>query len=491
MIIEIAPFFRDLNPRAGGKITYKDLGDKWVMSWEDIPLYWPRDKKETFQVILNVDGSIIFQYKDLQRVDSWVKAGIEDERGKEGIGISQTSLANGKAYEIVRVVQKLESPPAEKVTITSKTSYVYGNGQLVAKLQEEPIGSSPKVYYYHNDHLGSARAITDKDGKVVEQYFYYPFGGGGPVGGPTFTGKELDDSGLFYFGARYYDPALGRFITPDPIQAAGQNLYVYCYNNPLGYVDPNGEWAFIPFLISVFKVYSIASTIYNIYQGYKYGGFEGAIQAGMVSFASWMLTSSIDFGNELWQDMLEGALSGAISGGISALVYGGDFGKAMYQGAGWGAAGGAIGHWAEKVMESYENAPKDEATLYAWDKPEPGKGRWPHASVEFEGGYESLYPGKKMSLADDKEIHKDKPETLYKPHNKDMIVKGLDKNKISKIDKAWTPYSYNCADHAQAVLQAGGAQFLPKLFINTPNSLYYRVQIRRAWRTFLYGKQEW
>ncbi|MEW6619285.1 MAG: hypothetical protein AB1422_08120, partial [bacterium] len=100
----------------------------------------------------------------------------------------------------------------------------------------------------------------------------------------------------------------------------------------------------------------------------------------MVSFASWMVTSSIDFGNELWQDMLEGALSGAISGGISAAVYGGDFGKAMYQGAGWGAVGGAIGHWAEKVMESYENAPKDEATLYAWDKPEPGKGRWPHAS---------------------------------------------------------------------------------------------------------------
>ncbi|MEW6619284.1 MAG: RHS repeat-associated core domain-containing protein [bacterium] len=207
------------------------------MSWEDVPLYWPGDKKETFQVILNVDGSIIFQYKDLQRVDSWVKAGIEDERGKEGIGISQTSLANGKAYEIVRVVQKLESPPAEKVTITSKTSYAYGNGQLVAKLQEEPINSAPKIYYYHNDHLGSARVITDKDGKVVEQYFYYPFGGGGPVGGPTFTGKELDDSGLFYFGARYYDPALGRFITPDPIQAAGQNLYVYCYNNPLGYVD--------------------------------------------------------------------------------------------------------------------------------------------------------------------------------------------------------------------------------------------------------------
>ncbi|MEW6621450.1 MAG: RHS repeat-associated core domain-containing protein, partial [bacterium] len=164
-----------------------------------------------------------------------------------------TLLANGKAYEIVRVVQKLESPPAEKVTITSKTSYVYGNGQLVAKLQEQPINSAPKIYYYHNDHLGSARVITDKDGKVVEQYFYYPFGGGGPVGGPTFTGKELDESGLFYFGARYYDPALGRFITPDPVDIVGSNPYVYCYNNPLVYVDPNGEFAWwAAFLIGGF-----------------------------------------------------------------------------------------------------------------------------------------------------------------------------------------------------------------------------------------------
>ncbi|MEW6619829.1 MAG: RHS repeat-associated core domain-containing protein [bacterium] len=214
------------------------------MSWEDVPLYSPGDKKETFQVILNVDGLIIFQYKELQHVDSYVKAGIEDERGKEGIGISQTSLANGKAYEIVRVVQKLESPPAEKVTITSKTSYVYGNGQLWVKLEENPLGSPAKPYYYHNDHLGSARAITDKDDKVVEQYFYYPFGGGGPTGGPTFTGKELDETGLFYFGARYYNPALGRFIQPDPVENSFKpedlNKYVYCYNNPFKYIDPTG-----------------------------------------------------------------------------------------------------------------------------------------------------------------------------------------------------------------------------------------------------------
>ncbi|MEW6608849.1 MAG: RHS repeat-associated core domain-containing protein [bacterium] len=376
----IGVFWRDLDPSEEGKISYEDLGDRFVVSWQDVPLYG-RTEKETFQAILHYDGRIVFQYKSLQGVDEYIKVGIENSQGRNGVAIPLASIRDGKAYELNLIVTKIESPPAQKVTITSRTSYVYGNGQLTARLQEEPLGSPVKPYYYHNDHLGSARVISDKDGKVVEQIFYYPFGGGGPVGGPTFTGKELDDSGLFYFGARYYDPALGRFISPDPVQVPGDNLYVYCANNPLRYVDPDGEW-FIPFLITVFKVYSAASTIYNIYEGYKYGGLEGALQAGMVSAACWMITSGIDFGNELWQDMAEGALGGAISGGISAAVYGGDFGKAMYQGAAWGAAGGAFGHWLEKKWEAYQSELYEEASNeYIGSLP-----KWA-ADFGGEGGY--------------------------------------------------------------------------------------------------------
>ncbi|MEW6608829.1 MAG: hypothetical protein AB1414_15525 [bacterium] len=189
MTIEIVSSFRDLNPYAGGKITYKDLGDRFVVSWEEVPLYG-RDEPETFQVILHYNGRIVFQYKSLQGVDGSVRVGIEDSLGRQGVTIPLASIRDGKAFELNLVVNKIESPPAEKVTITSKTSYVYANGQLTARLQEEPLGSPVKLYYYHNDQLGSARAITDKDGRVVEQYFYYPFGGGGPVGGPTFTGKS-------------------------------------------------------------------------------------------------------------------------------------------------------------------------------------------------------------------------------------------------------------------------------------------------------------
>jgi RHS repeat-associated protein len=60
------------------------------------------------------------------------------------------------------------------------------------------------------------------------------------------TGKEQDATGLSYFGARYYDPAVGRFITRDPVKGGLYNPqtfnpYVYCLNNPLKYVDPDDE----------------------------------------------------------------------------------------------------------------------------------------------------------------------------------------------------------------------------------------------------------
>jgi len=54
----------------------------------------------------------------------------------------------------------------------------------------------------------------------------------------SFTGKELDDSGLHYFSARYYDSNLGRFTTTDPV--ADNHAYVYVSNNPMNFVDPSG-----------------------------------------------------------------------------------------------------------------------------------------------------------------------------------------------------------------------------------------------------------
>ncbi len=61
-----------------------------------------------------------------------------------------------------------------------------------------------------------------------------------------FTGQRLDGTGLYYYGARYYDPNIGRFISadsivPDPMNPQSLNRYSYCLNNPLKYTDPSGH----------------------------------------------------------------------------------------------------------------------------------------------------------------------------------------------------------------------------------------------------------
>lgn len=77
---------------------------------------------------------------------------------------------------------------------------------------------------------------------------YYPFGRTRAGDVPTdikFTGQRLDDTGLYYYNARYYDATIGRFISPDtiiprPWDPQSFNRYSYCLNNPLKYIDPSG-----------------------------------------------------------------------------------------------------------------------------------------------------------------------------------------------------------------------------------------------------------
>jgi len=98
------------------------------------------------------------------------------------------------------------------------------------------------ILYYYTDHLGSTRAL--QQGDTITRLDYAPFGEDlSPSGGGyKFTGKEDDVStGLYYFNARYYDPAVGRFITEDPAKDGG-NWYVYCGNSPLRYVDLTGNY---------------------------------------------------------------------------------------------------------------------------------------------------------------------------------------------------------------------------------------------------------
>ena len=106
-------------------------------------------------------------------------------------------------------------------------------------------------FYYHPDHLGSSSYITNLDGEVVQHIEYVPFGEvfveernniwNTPY---LFNAKEFDEeTGLYYYGARYYDPRLGTWISCDPLEENHYEISSYCYtgNNPVRYSDPNGE----------------------------------------------------------------------------------------------------------------------------------------------------------------------------------------------------------------------------------------------------------
>ena len=114
---------------------------------------------------------------------------------------------------------------------------------------------SDEVVYYHTDAIGSVRMITNASGVAVGRYDYTPFGQDWPTVPPApsevrqFAGKELDDTGLSYFGARYYESRTGRFTTVDPlldqqtalVDPQRWNRYSYARNNPQTYVDPDGR----------------------------------------------------------------------------------------------------------------------------------------------------------------------------------------------------------------------------------------------------------
>ena len=167
---------------------------------------------------------------------------------------------------------------SDEIIMRTKNVYV-GNQRVVSVLN--PDEQTRYEYYYHTDHLGSTTYLTDRDGKLKEHIEYTPWGEGWieqPINRYDlpqylFTGKELDATGLYYYGARYYDPRISMWLSADPIigkyidegikwmremdgdemaisrQAAGvfdgknMALYTYCHHNPIILVDPDGEFA--------------------------------------------------------------------------------------------------------------------------------------------------------------------------------------------------------------------------------------------------------
>jgi RHS repeat-associated protein len=142
------------------------------------------------------------------------------------------------------------------------------------------VRQGASVSWLYGDHLGSTSASS---GAAATSERYYAYGKDRGTGNlPTdhrFTGQISDGSGLVFMNARYYDPVLGSFISPDtvvpePGQPEGYNRYAYANGNPLRFIDPTGHYS-IEELQAHFGVDSYEALMALFNEGGLYAGNTG------------------------------------------------------------------------------------------------------------------------------------------------------------------------------------------------------------------------
>jgi len=189
---------------------------------------------------------------------------------------------------------------------TDTTTYVYDAFGQLALEYSTSTPSQTGTHWLHTDHLGSTRLVTKANAEVVSRHDFLPFGEeiNAGVGGRTtalfyaanpyaninptqrFTSKERDEeTGLDYFGARYFSGVQGRFTSADAPFADQQipdpqswNLYGYARNNPHKYVDPSGNA-----IETLWDIASIGIGLYSFVDNVSKGNYgDAALDAGGV-----------------------------------------------------------------------------------------------------------------------------------------------------------------------------------------------------------------
>jgi len=244
--------------------SYDGFGNRWVSSSMPLSNLTPQYQTAFLPASGAPTNRLLAKTYDLsgnqQELDPFTLTYDAENRVMTAVAPSPVSITESYAYDGERRrVQK---------TGFASTVFVYdGFGNLAAEYGAS--GTASGTQYLTADHLGSTRLVTDVNGNVVARYDYLPFGEGiaagldgrstlysiGAYPGSSdgldvkFTGKERDsETGLDYFGFRYFSSPQGRFTSPDePFAGWDQhdpqsfNLYGYVQNNPLRYTDPDGH----------------------------------------------------------------------------------------------------------------------------------------------------------------------------------------------------------------------------------------------------------
>jgi len=304
--------------------------------------------------------------------------------------------------EVTIYVDKLyqEKRDGDDVTQTLRLDTPYGLVATVDSKASGPAASGTVVdtRYFSQNHLRSTVMTTDAAGNVTSQLHYLPYGelwgSSGDEGFEVkFTGKELDaETGLYDYGARFYSPALGRFLSADNRLGASRfrqdayNRYQYALGDPMLYRDPTGHWA------------------ESTWRCVGFGMVGGTAIAGSLTYAITKSVKGEDVGLA-WGEATIGVVGGvgAIMGGCSGALDGaswGDIGTWL-----WNAPGNAW-HWLRARFHNGHEAPGD-GDLGAGDGDHGA-----HGGDDAPGGDDGPPGGDAGAPGGDDGVHSDDDETL-------------------------------------------------------------------------------
>ncbi|RMG98039.1 MAG: RHS repeat-associated core domain-containing protein [Chloroflexi bacterium] len=195
----------------------------------------------------------------------------------------------------------------------------------------------PGPFFFHPDHIGSVNLVTDSSGALVTELNYTPYGelirsqsSGPDITRYKYTGQEEDiETSLMYYGARYYDAELGRFVSRDSMvsdwrRSQGHNRYMYVGGLPTRLRDPDGH------------IFGIDDLFVAIIIGATVGATAGGVAAGTHGNIKGWLSGDVKFD---WDAAAKGAAFGAVLGGISGGI---GYGLSGVGGMTFGASNGAI-----------------------------------------------------------------------------------------------------------------------------------------------------